>query len=159
MERLTIKKWFDFYMPDQETTTIRADNYIHIVESEDPPYDRQHHYLVGEAVDKLAHYEDLEEQGLLLKLPCKVGDMVYVFEPCHCYNNYKDDQNCHHAKTKASKYIEVVRVPKKYNSRSNTNCVKLYERPFKMDYLTKIGKSVFLTKEEAEEALRKKVEE
>ena len=26
---------------------------------------------------KLAYYEDLEEQGLLLKLPCKVGDKAY----------------------------------------------------------------------------------
>ena len=26
---------------------------------------------------KLAEYEDLEEQGLLLRLPCKVGDTVY----------------------------------------------------------------------------------
>lgn len=29
------------------------------------------------ALDKLAEYEDLEEQGLLLRLPCKVGDTVY----------------------------------------------------------------------------------
>ena len=27
--------------------------------------------------EKLREYEDLEEQGLLLKLPCKVGDTVY----------------------------------------------------------------------------------
>ena len=27
--------------------------------------------------DKLATYEDLEEQGLLVRLPCKIGDMVY----------------------------------------------------------------------------------
>lgn len=27
---------------------------------------------------KLAEYEDLEEQGLLLKLPCKVGDSVFI---------------------------------------------------------------------------------
>lgn len=27
--------------------------------------------------NKLAEYEDLEEQGLLLKLPCKVGDKAY----------------------------------------------------------------------------------
>lgn len=27
--------------------------------------------------NKLAEYEDLEEQGLLVKLPCKVGDTVY----------------------------------------------------------------------------------
>lgn len=29
------------------------------------------------ALEKLADYEDLEEQGLLVKLPCKVGDMVW----------------------------------------------------------------------------------
>lgn len=28
--------------------------------------------------EKLADYEDAEEQGLLVKLPCKVGDTVYV---------------------------------------------------------------------------------
>lgn len=28
--------------------------------------------------DKLAEYEDLEEQGLLLRLPVKVGDTVYI---------------------------------------------------------------------------------
>ena len=27
---------------------------------------------------KLATYEDLEEQGLLVRLPCKVGDLVYA---------------------------------------------------------------------------------
>ena len=30
------------------------------------------------AMEKLAAYEDSEEQGLLLRLPCKVGDTVYV---------------------------------------------------------------------------------
>ena len=29
-------------------------------------------------IDKLGKYEDLEEQGRLVKLPCKVGDTVYV---------------------------------------------------------------------------------
>lgn len=33
-----------------------------------------------EAWSKLAHYEDLEEQGLLLKLPCKVGDIVWTLK-------------------------------------------------------------------------------
>lgn len=31
----------------------------------------------GEAIDKLAAYEDAEEHGLLLRLPCKVGDTIY----------------------------------------------------------------------------------
>lgn len=30
------------------------------------------------AMDKLAEYEDLEEQGKLLKLPCKAGQKVYL---------------------------------------------------------------------------------
>lgn len=29
------------------------------------------------ALEKLATYEDLEEQGLLVRLPCKVGDTVW----------------------------------------------------------------------------------
>ena len=36
-----------------------------------------HNYLSGDAADKLAAYEDAEEQGRLVILPCKVGDMVY----------------------------------------------------------------------------------
>lgn len=28
-------------------------------------------------LEKLADYEDLEDQGLLVRLPCKVGDTVY----------------------------------------------------------------------------------
>ena len=33
---------------------------------------------IQKAFNKLAEYEDLEEQNLLLRLPCKVGDTVYV---------------------------------------------------------------------------------
>lgn len=29
-------------------------------------------------LEKLAEYEDLEEQGGIIKLPCKIGDTVYV---------------------------------------------------------------------------------
>ena len=32
------------------------------------------------AYKKLAEYEDLDEQGLLLRLPCKVGDTVYLIK-------------------------------------------------------------------------------
>lgn len=31
----------------------------------------------GDVIDKLAEYEGLEEQGRLIKLPCKVGDTLY----------------------------------------------------------------------------------
>lgn len=32
------------------------------------------------AIAKLAAYESAEEQGLLLRLPCKVGDTVYLIK-------------------------------------------------------------------------------
>ena len=36
---------------------------------------KNHDYI--KASEKLAEYEDLEEQGLLVRLPCKIGDTVY----------------------------------------------------------------------------------
>jgi hypothetical protein len=44
-------------------------------------------------IERLGKYEDLEEQGRLLKLPCKVGDTVYVdntilpIEDMECYED------------------------------------------------------------------------
>ena len=35
----------------------------------------------GEAIDRLADYEDAEAEGRLIVLPCKVGDMVWSGEP------------------------------------------------------------------------------
>ena len=33
--------------------------------------------VIYQAIQKLAEYENVEEQGLLLRLPCKVGDTIY----------------------------------------------------------------------------------
>ena len=40
-------------------------------------YDELDHGITGQCFEKLAEYEDAEEQGLLLRLPAKVGDIVY----------------------------------------------------------------------------------
>jgi hypothetical protein len=93
----------------------------------------------------------LLENGVIVP-PCKVGDVVYVIEPCTCYNGYSDFDRCHHKRTKATKWIDIVRVPKKTYKRY-TRCLKLFERPFKVEYLNNLGKTVYLTKEEAEQAL------
>ena len=37
----------------------------------------------NEAYYKLQHYEDLEEQGRLIELPCKIGDKVYGVRRFH----------------------------------------------------------------------------
>ena len=38
---------------------------------------KNHDYI--KASEKLAEYEDLEEQGLLVRLPCRVGNTVGVY--------------------------------------------------------------------------------
>lgn len=50
----------------------------------DRDFDRLSEYLIN-ILTKLADYEDLEEQGRLIKLPCKVGDTVYAIG----FNNNK----------------------------------------------------------------------
>lgn len=60
MERLTER------FTDMESGFIRA---YHLKGKS--PYD------VSKAVDKLGQFEDMEEQGRIVKLPCKVGDTLY----------------------------------------------------------------------------------
>lgn len=115
--------------------------------------------LIQNAVNSCARYwaetlaDYLIANGVIVP-PCKVGDTVYVIEPCTCYNKYSEYDNCHRRRTKATKWIEMVRVPKKHF----TKCLKLYERPFKIEYFNKLGKTVFLAKEEeAEKALKERV--
>lgn len=35
--------------------------------------------LLCDIYEKLAHYEDMEEQGRLIELPCAVGDTVWTY--------------------------------------------------------------------------------
>ena len=34
-----------------------------------------------DGIEKFASYKDAEEQGLLVKLPCKIGDAIYRMTP------------------------------------------------------------------------------
>lgn len=67
MERLTEKA-------DDGSNIIRGanDRYIAISYIREPDG-----VYFGNIVDRLAAYEDAEEQGRLVILPCKVGDMVW----------------------------------------------------------------------------------
>lgn len=101
-----------------------------------PPRECQY---ISDALEKLAKYEDLEEQDRLVKLPCKVGDTVY---------GINTDRNI----VSALKIISV----------------KIYSYAIYFDYQlidgiyknivsfadADIGKTVFLTKAEAEERLK-----
>ena len=95
------------------------------------------------AVDKLAKYEDLEEQGKLLKLSCAVGDTVY----------YPDD---YYGIVVPVKISEIIIG--ELNTAQYSGCFFDGNGDPEKDYdfeIEDFGKTVFLTKEEAENALHK----
>ena len=92
-------------------------------------------------LEKLAEYEDLEEQGLIVRFPCKIGDTVYrvnagakqpiipmTVSEIHflCYKNER-----------------AVRFDAIGKEDMGESCYRLED----------IGKIVFLTREEAEKKL------
>ena len=90
-------------------------------------------------MDKLADYEDLEEQGRLIKLPCKVGDTVYAIG----FNNNKPI------------IYESVVLNILITEKEIVFNVKVDE--FKINSQLKqsmFGKTVFLTQAEAEQKLK-----
>lgn len=95
--------------------------------------------IVEDMVKKLVNYEDLEEQGRLIKLPCKVGDTVYCIENKEIYT-------CTVGKISISKnngvWVEI-------------NFPKEMPDIVAIEYnLDDIGKTVFLTKSGAEAKLK-----
>lgn len=101
------------------------------------------------ALRKLKEYEDAEEQGLLLRLPCKVGDTVWCLEEDGCVG-----------------YVFIAMSGEHYIvSADYVHCDDIYEQLEEMEDDTENGfepsvyvfhkEKVFLTKEEAEQALAK----
>ena len=94
---------------------------------------------IREVCNKLADYEDLEEQGRLIKLPCKVGQHIYIV---HQYENWIDEASI----TGISEADDV-----------DCFCFKVYIDP---DYneiiaLEEFNETWFLTQSEAEAKLKK----
>ena len=84
--------------------------------------------------EKLREYEDLEEQGLLLRLPCPIGTTVYN-------TTWWDDVQ---EKVKVDGKTFYRTVPKHKVSKSTFSLMDIYN----------FGKTVFLTQAEAEQKLK-----
>ena len=89
-------------------------------------------YPTRRIIERLAEYEDLEEQGLLLRLPCKVGDTVYSL-----------DRFCGGSSD----------CPSRPCKECPDHQLEIYERKFALKDIPEFGKTIFLTKEEAEQKL------
>lgn len=89
------------------------------------------------AIDKLAEYEDLEEQNRLIKLPCKAGQKVCLLR--------KD------IKTVIDGEITSIRIGE---FASDMKIFIIYDNRYTDISFDKIGDIVFFTREEAEAALK-----
>lgn len=104
--------------------------------------DAENQYLI-KVQQKLKEYEDLEEQGLLIRLHCKRGDTVYFI--------------------KSAFSVAAFPIEAKVTSVCGLNCDNdaIYSAATKCNGIDRkfknsdIGKTVFLTQAEAEEALKR----
>jgi hypothetical protein len=85
------------------------------------------------AIDRLAEYEDDEENGKIVRLPCKVGDKVYVIADgvWHCQEVWQFRYDSY------GLFVKTVGV-----------------YPYDFEW----GETAFLTREEAEKKLKGKQE-
>lgn len=116
-----------------------------------------------EVIDKLADYEDAEEQGLLIRLPVVAGTVVYQIcnnsDACYDCQHYSDfygmDAMCDNVKVEnvsGPRYADKPLCEKQF--------LEIIEFKADLDFIYRhrndFGKTVFLTKEEAEAALAEK---
>ena len=106
-------------------------------------------------------YEQLKEwceanaEGRLLILPCKVGTRVYIkyceFNPVYCdrcISGYGFDSDCDYFE-KSQKCCRMKLQNDKFG-----RTMGIASKRFTYDMIPQFGKTVFLTREEAEAALR-----
>lgn len=116
--------------------TFISDDYAAV--KNDVCYEDQNEDYCGDAIDKLAAYEDAEEQGRLVILPCKIGDTVYC---CYQFDEIENGK--------------ITMIQQKADGTWKFRVTTDYSRDVTMDA---IGKTVFLTREEAETAIKEKKE-
>ena len=104
-------------------------------------------YGDGSPTEKLADYEDAEEKGLLLRLPCKPKSEVFLICSRYTRCSFEDvpfeESSCIGCENDYDSHKEI------YIHKNSSVDVEWIVRN-----LNKFGKTVFLTKEEAEQKLK-----
>lgn len=105
--------------------------------------------LTDESVDQFENWKEADEQGRLIELPCKVGDTVW--ELCKC-----DDEIYRIFPMKIKQVIPFGSIrwikmtePKIWHIYAESNQTYMYKN------FNDFGKTVFITQEEADKALKK----
>lgn len=98
--------------------------------------------VLGVSLDEMAELIDAKQEGRIIVPPCKVGDMVYMITPNGNIRN-----------------LTILSIDIELEEKEITMaCLAVYEFEGNPCYLQihsfKFGKTVFLTREEAEKALK-----
>lgn len=136
MERLTEKRG------GQNVIPLRQDGKTKWVVTSAGMGDKSTQFLYGTHANKLADYEDAEEQGLLLRLPCDIGDTIYIVGMLGCMEieEWEITEIIMHRSNDKMPYFHAIM------KKAKGGCCTFY--------LSEFGKTVFLTKEEAEQKLK-----
>lgn len=113
---------------------------------------------IAHSLNKLSDYQNAEKDGLLLKLPCKVGDTVWVVTtPFNVFINIDIDENAHNQvfESFVSSVVFYENGGEQYHISANITNYYIGEYFKACDF----GKTVFLTREEAEQRLKELEEE
>lgn len=101
---------------------------------------------IGGGYTRLRELAEADRDGRVVVLPCKVGDMMYkIFKErteCSAYGECFDEYSCSGCECECDSTIQYVIRPIQPNTLSSL-----------VVYIGDIGKTVFLTREEAEKAL------
>nr|DAM88167.1 MAG TPA: hypothetical protein [Caudoviricetes sp.] len=109
-------------------------------------------WTMSELREALKRYEDAEEQGLLIRLPCKVGDTVWVVtSPFNVFDDIEYEKNMRNEVYEA--FVSSVTFYKngeqyRISAKVTNHFIGAYFQ--ECDF----GKTVFLTKAEAEAKLK-----
>ena len=98
---------------------------------------------------------DFKDKSRYIELPCKVGDIVYWLD------TFIDDETCAGCENYYDGGMGAYSLCKKTCDVSRcTECIEIVERvaskDFILRYFNDFGKTVFLTREEAEKALKER---
>lgn len=85
------------------------------------------------------------DSSRMVELPCKVGDTVYAVRRCSCYRQEETPWKACAGKVALKSNKGIARA-----------CLYVSPTPFKVEHLSQIGKTAFLTREEAEAELARR---
>ena len=127
---------------------VEAQKFLETLDWDGIPNSDEPLATICDALQEIQKYKYLEEQGLLLRLPCKVGDTVYCIHERYtkCSENEQEFdkyfcQGCECLECDSHKELYV-------------QSQKTYSLDWIASNLKRFGKTIFLTQEEAEQKLK-----